>query len=85
MICPRCQGFVLMQFEETRCLSCGWYDNPPYQECIRDPYDRIKCRNCANKAVPGKGLCEPCLEYQRTYHRTMKAAQRVRDRMKALA
>ena len=26
--CPRCQGFVLTQHQETRCLSCGWYLHP---------------------------------------------------------
>lgn len=26
--CPRCQGCIVTQYEETRCLSCGWYLQP---------------------------------------------------------
>lgn len=29
MTCPRCHGFVIEQYGETRCLICGWRDNPP--------------------------------------------------------
>ena len=23
--CPRCKGFILTQYEETRCINCAWY------------------------------------------------------------
>ncbi len=26
--CPRCNGFVLTQYSETRCLICAWYLSP---------------------------------------------------------
>jgi hypothetical protein len=63
--CRRCGGFVQADGEEdTRCLICG--DRPlnvPYPEPMRDAYDRIKCRNCVKKVVPGKGYCQSCLDY----------------------
>jgi len=40
MTCPRCTGFVLTQYEETRCLACGWYDNPPTAVPTREPFWR---------------------------------------------
>jgi hypothetical protein len=36
--CPRCQGFVLTQHEESRCLNCSWYLQPI--PC--DPIDTTK-------------------------------------------
>ncbi len=29
MKCPRCQGLVVTQYGETRCLICAWYLNEP--------------------------------------------------------
>jgi|CXWL01.1.fsa_nt_gi hypothetical protein len=26
--CPRCQGYVLTQYNETKCLNCAWYLQP---------------------------------------------------------
>ena len=26
--CPRCHGFVLTQYDETKCLNCAWYLTP---------------------------------------------------------
>ncbi len=26
--CPRCKGLVVTQYDETRCLPCGWYLQP---------------------------------------------------------
>ena len=26
--CPRCQGLVMTQYDETKCLCCGWYRQP---------------------------------------------------------
>jgi hypothetical protein len=28
MTCPRCHGLVISQYEDTRCLICGWYQHP---------------------------------------------------------
>ena len=27
-VCPRCQGFILTQYGETKCVPCGWYLQP---------------------------------------------------------
>ena len=26
--CPRCHGFIITQYEETKCLNCAWYLQP---------------------------------------------------------
>lgn len=73
MTCPRCASLLITQYDETRCYACGFYDNPPYPESIRDPYDRIKCRNCANKNVPGKTYCQHCLDVMYDYRKAKQA------------
>jgi hypothetical protein len=74
MNCPRCSGLIVTQYDETRCLQCGWYDNPPYAESIRDAYDKICCRNCKRKPVKGKSLCQSCLDYQVDYRKKQALA-----------
>jgi hypothetical protein len=69
MRCPRCAGCLYDDGESTRCINCGWMKNEPYAEPIRDAYDRIKCRNCINKVVPGKTYCQSCLDYMNDYRK----------------
>lgn len=73
--CPRpgCGGFVVHEFGDIRCVSCGWRDNPPYPEKIRDAYDKIKCRNCQQTPVKGKTYCQHHLDYMIDYHRKTRA------------
>lgn len=75
MTCPRCTGFVVTQYDETRCLICGWYRNDPPPKPAREPYWRIgKCLNCARSAVVGKKYCQVCLDYMVQYHRSRKVS-----------
>lgn len=75
MTCPRCRGLVVTQYEETRCLICGWMKNDPLPEPAREPYWRIdKCLNCARKAVTTKKHCQVCLDYMVQYRRSRKVS-----------
>jgi len=40
-VCPRCNGFILTQYDETRCLICAWYLQPEPQH-HREPYQRME-------------------------------------------
>lgn len=76
--CPRCQGFVIADCGETRCILCGWYLNE--RVCFDDhDEDRAKCYNCTRQPEPGKSLCTRCRTTQNAYK------QRRRDQRKAAA
>lgn len=71
--CSRCQGFVMTDQYETRCLNCG---NRPY-ELLREPEPdrrgrRLACSNCRQPVVEGHNYCQEHLDYFKAYHRTRK-------------
>ena len=71
MTCPRCHGCVITQYEETRCLSCGWYDNPPVSVPV---FMARHCYDCREPAVEGKARCQKCLDWAMNYRRTQVRA-----------
>ena len=73
--CTRCGGFVVTEYGETRCMNCGWYRNDLYPETIREPYSRMRCRNCQRPPVKGKTYCQSCLAYMVDYRRKKKAVR----------
>ena len=75
MTCPRqgCNGLVLTHYGETRCLNCGFYDNPPHVEPIMtNPFRQWKpdrCEMCGLSARRGKNTCLGCAAKElRTTH-----------------
>lgn len=73
MTCPRCQGCVVTQYDETRCMNCGWMQNEPLSVPAREPYWRIgKCLNCRRKAANGKKHCQVCMDYMVQYRKQRK-------------
>jgi len=66
MSCPRCQGFLLTQFRETRCLLCAWYLNVPVNPPIPSEPSPNRtwipdaCEFCGKPALRTKSLCRTC-------------------------
>lgn len=62
MSCPRCQGFVLTLYDETRCILCDWYYSPPVEP---DPnpsphrWEHVRCL-CGKMAIRGRDICMSC-------------------------
>lgn len=53
---------------QARCLLCGWLDNPPLNEPIRERYARkLGCRNCTGVCEAGYLQCQKCRTYQAQY------------------
>jgi hypothetical protein len=40
MNCARCQGFLLTQYSITRCLNCGFHENPIIPEAHKVEWPR---------------------------------------------
>ena len=63
MNCPRCQGFVYQDADDTRCLLCGWYDNlpvcPPITVNPERSWESVLCL-CGKSAQRGKEQCLSC-------------------------
>ena len=63
MTCPRCQGFVLQEYGETRCLNCAWYENIPVcsplvtNEAYR--WESTRCL-CGKPAIKMREQCMSC-------------------------
>ena len=65
-MCPRCLGFVIHQYGETRCLLCGWYDNAPLSIELRERYTRKqKCRECGEPREAGYDHCPRCRAWRK--------------------
>lgn len=57
--CPKCNGFLLSQHSETRCLLCGW--RPPEPESPAMPtLDSLRCARCPRDRERGSELCRQC-------------------------
>lgn len=74
MRCTKCQGLVLNEYGDVRCLNCV---NRPCQ-VLREPERapqgrRSRCKDCQNEAEPGRNHCRPHLEYFVEYTRKRKA------------
>lgn len=71
MTCPRCAGLVITQYEDTRCLLCGWYYCPPVLPPIEPNLNRrwesTLCGSpgCPNKARRGHEDCWKCHDDKR--------------------
>ncbi len=66
--CPRCTGLTITQYEETRCLLCGWYFNPPLDIPMREAYARKgKCLDCQSSVEAGYVRCAEHRAYQKQY------------------
>ena len=64
--CPRCRGLVVQQYEETRCLLCGWRLNEPLPVTPRDPYMRKeKCIDCLAPREAGYTHCPKCRAWKK--------------------
>lgn len=82
MPCPRCQGFVITQYEETRCLLCGWILNVPVADPIPDirheamRWISVLCGTCnVRRAIRGREQCRTC--QAKTDKRRAARAQKV--------
>ena len=65
MTCPRCSGFVLSDYEDVRCLICGWRDAVPGAHPLLVNPNRQwtpdLCGLClTRKARRGHRLCRTC-------------------------
>lgn len=74
LTCTRCQGFVMTDCEETRCLNCGCRP----LDVRREPEDakrgrRRRCTNCKENAVVWHNYCQRHLDYFVEYGRKKKA------------
>ena len=83
--CPKCQGFVINDFGDVRCMNCGLrplvVTRPPDPEPTRR-----RCSSCTNEAVEGKRTCQAHLDYFRDYKLKKKArVEEARDLVLELA
>ena len=68
LTCTRCQGFVMTDPYDTRCLNCGNRPLDVLRPPEAAPQGRRKmkapgtCRTCLNEAEPDKQQCRPCLD-----------------------
>ena len=63
--CPRCiGGFVITQHNETRCLNCGWCNQPPNEtppDNHLHRWESVTCSRCHEKqAMKGWEVCQSC-------------------------
>lgn len=73
MTCERCQGLVVDEYGEVRCMNCG---ARPF-EILREPEPakqgrRRRCSNCKEAAVVGHNYCQHHLDYFVEYGRKKK-------------
>lgn len=65
---------LVTQYDETWCLNCGWYHNPPSEIPAREPFWRVeKCQNCRRKPLSEKKYCQRCYDYMLRYRAKKKA------------
>jgi len=68
LICTRCQGFVMTDQYETRCLNCG---ARPFEvrRNLEPPKQgrRRRCGNCHEPAIAGHHYCQMHLDYFKAY------------------
>lgn len=72
--CPKCAGCLIDQYldwgepAEPYCINCGYRENKPLTEPMRERYMRKeKCLNCKEKAEAGYTQCLKCRKYQHEY------------------
>lgn len=75
MRCEKCQGLVVNDYGDVRCMNCG---NRPL-ELLREPEPatqgrRRQCSNCKAAAKVGHNYCQEHLDYF-VEHRLKKKAQ----------
>lgn len=74
MRCEKCQGLVVNDYGEVRCMNCG---ARPF-EILREPEPakqgrRRLCSNCKDDAAVGHRYCQRHLDYFVEYGRKKKA------------
>ena len=82
MRCGKCQGLIVTEYEESRCLNCGCR---PF-EVVRAPDEpkqglRRRCTNCQEKAVAGHNYCQTHLDYFVEYGRNKKTQREQAQRL----
>lgn len=61
MKCGKCQGCLFWNYEEWFCANCGWRENAPIAEPMRERYHRKDlCLNCSEKVEAGYKTCAKC-------------------------
>ena len=62
-ICGRCAGLIVREYDEIRCLNCGYRPEMPVQEEPNSnplrQWTPIPCRICGCSSVRGYDLCRP--------------------------
>lgn len=64
MICEKCQGLIVDEHDEPRCINCGRRPGTPLRAIqASDEVERpVKCRNCARPPALGRKFCLVCLD-----------------------
>lgn len=86
MICPRCQGLVVNEYEEERCINCGYRTNfvaverSPYTPYDQIPDVRPNIKQPASVGHPTRPLTSPsddkvCVRDRVRKYRAMKRRQ----------
>ena len=55
-MCPRCNGQMMIKYDERKCVNCGWYDNSYQPEREQERVSRMRSLDAyisTNKA-PGR-------------------------------
>lgn len=78
MRCPKCQGCVVFDGEERRCVNCGHRPDLIVRVIEPEP-DVLRCtynRSCDEPRVLGRLMCRPhlrhCVERAKAYQARMR-------------